>query len=115
MHDIDTAAGQVVANDTQKSVEAIDQAVMSLANLCASIVEVSNAARLPVTTVQGALTNAGDGLTKMIATRNDIGGTTRELLKIRKSSNLQAVAFGCPPEFEPSAKDHNLASATEAA
>ena len=38
MHDIEPAAGQVVASDTQKSVEAVDQAVMSLAHLCASIV-----------------------------------------------------------------------------
>lgn len=107
MHNIEQASGQVVADDTQKSLEAIDQAVMSLANLCASIVEVSKAANLPVTTVQGALANAGEGLSKIIATRQDLGGTTRELLKIRKASNLQTVGFGCPPEYKPSAEHHS--------
>ena len=104
MHDIETAAGRVVANDTQKSVEAVDQAVMSLAHLCASIVEVSKASHLPVSTAQGALSMAGMSLTKMIDSRDDISRATRELVKIQKASNLETVNFGCPPLHEPSAR-----------
>ena len=103
MHQIERAAGQVVANDTQKSVKAIDDAVLSLAHLCASIVEVSNASRLPVFTAQSALANAGEGLTKMIATRNDVALATRALRKIQNASDLQPVSFGCPPDYKPSA------------
>ena len=114
MHNIEQSAGQVVADDTQKSLEAIDRAVTSLAQLCASIVEVSRAANLPATTAQGALTNAGEGLTKIIATRHDLGGATRELLKIRKASNLQTVGFGCPPEYKPSAQHITEPTALEA-
>lgn len=36
MFEIDKSSGQVVAADTQKSVDALDQAVMSMAHLCAS-------------------------------------------------------------------------------
>ncbi len=78
MHDIEPAAGQVVASDTQKSVEAVDQAVMSLAHLCASIVEVSKA--------------------------EDLSRATRELIKIQNASNLETVAFGCPPLHKASAR-----------
>lgn len=104
MHDIKAAAGQVIANDTQNSVEAVDNAVLSLAHLCASIVEVSKASRLPVFTAQTALANVGEGLAKMISTRNDVGQATRELRKIQKASNLETVGFGCPPDYQPSAK-----------
>lgn len=97
MHAIETPAGQVIASDTQKSIEAVDKAVMSLAHLCASIVEVSSASRLPISTAQGALSNAGDGLSKLISTRSDLSRTTRDLIKIRNASNLQTVGFGCPP------------------
>lgn len=103
MHKIENSAGQVVANDTQKSVKAVDDAVLSLAQLCASIVEVSSASRLPVITAQSALANAGEGLTKMIATRNDLAQATRALRKIQNASDLKPVSFGCPPDYKPSA------------
>ena len=110
MHEIETAAGRVVASDTQKSVDAVDQAVMSIAHLCASIVEVSKASRLPVSTAQGALSMAGTGLTKAIDSREDISRATRELIKIQKASNLETVGFGCPPLHEPSARAPRAAS-----
>lgn len=101
MHQIETAAGQVIANDTQNSVKAVDDAVVSLAQLCASIVEVSRASKLPVFSAQSALANAGQGLTRMIDTRNDVGQATRALRKIQRASNLEPVSFGCPPDYTP--------------
>lgn len=97
MHDIEPAAGQVVAKDTQNSVDAVDRAVMSLAHLCASIVEVSKASHLPIGTAQSALANAGEGLARLIASREAMSQATRELTAIQKASNLRTVAFGCPP------------------
>ena len=97
MHTIEPAAGRVIATDTQTSVDAVDQAVMSLAHLCASIVEVSKASCLPIGTAQGALANAGDSLAKLIASRADMSQATRELTAIQKASSLRTVAFGCPP------------------
>lgn len=97
---VEQAAGQVIANDTQQSVQAVDHAVVSLANLCASIVEVSRASKLPITTAQSALNNAGESLNRIIETRATVGKATRDLLKLKKQSSLDTVAVGCPPEYE---------------
>ncbi|MCH2459190.1 MAG: hypothetical protein MK186_14250, partial [Henriciella sp.] len=93
------AAGQVVATDTQNSIDAVDRAVMSLAHLCASIVEVSTASRLPINTAQTVLANAGDGLSKLIASRADMSEATRQLAQIQRQSSLRETSFGCPTGF----------------
>ncbi len=115
MFAIEKSAGQVVASDTQQSVAAVDQAVMSLAHLCASIVEVSRAANLPVATAQGALANAGSSLAQVIASREGVGAATRELVAIQKRSSLQAVSFGCPSGFPTEGAHRDPASTAEAA
>lgn len=112
MYAIETAAGNVVASDTQNSAEAIDKAVMSLAHLCASIVEVSSASNLPIVTAQSALTNAGSGLNKLIGTRHDLATATSEMLKVQKASNLETVGFGCPPRFEKEASNPQTSPVT---
>lgn len=104
MFDIEKSSGQVIASDTQKSVDALDQAVMSMAHLCASIVEVSKASRLPVSTPQPALAHAGEGLSKLIAGREDIARATRELVAVQRASSLQAVSFGCPDGLPQASK-----------
>ena len=110
MYQIETTAGQVIASDTQKSVKAVDQAVTSLANLCASIVEVSNASQLPITAAQSALDNVGESLTGIIRTRSSVGEATRDLLKLKRQSTLETVAVGCPPDYK--ATGHISAPAT---
>ncbi len=108
MHQIDKSAGQVIASDTQASVAAIDQAVMSYSRLCASIIEVSHSANLPVTAGQPALAKMAAGLAALVEGREQIAGATRDLLKVQGRSNLAAVGLGCPPEFpEPSARASN--------
>lgn len=96
MHRIQENAARVIATDTQTSVGAIDQAVMSYSRLCASIVEVSNAAELPVTAGQPALAKVAAGLAALIEGREHIASATRELIKIQRSSNLNETAFHCP-------------------
>ena len=113
MFEIDKSSGQVIASDTQRSVDALDQAVMSMAHLCASIVEVSKASRLPVSTPQSALANAGDSLSKLIAGRDDIAKATRDLIAIQRASGLRAVSFGCPDGL-PQARNGQTETAGEA-
>ena len=115
MLNVEEAAGRIIAEDTQRSVEAIDRAVMSLAHLCASIVEVSNASRLPVTTGQTALFDVGESLTKAIGTRASVGQATRELLKLKKNSNLDTLAVGCPPDYKPTGNTTMPVTASESA
>ena len=96
MHKIEDSAGHVVANDTQKSVASVDQAVVSLANLCASIVEVSTASNLPIATAQSALAHASAGLSNLVASREDMAAATREIIRVQKASTLASLNFGCP-------------------
>lgn len=96
MHRIQETAAKVVAADTLVSVGAIDQAVMSYSRLCASIVEVSNAADLPVTTGQPALAKVAAGLAALIEGRQHIASATRELIKVQQASTLRETAFQCP-------------------
>lgn len=105
MHQIDQSAGQVIASDTQASVAAVDQAVLSYSRLCASIIEVSNSANLPVAAGQPALAKIAAGLSALVEGRDLIAGATRDLLKVQRMSNLDVSNFGCPPELpKPSAK-----------
>ncbi len=96
MHRIQETAARVVVGDAQSSVGAIDQAVMCYSRLCASIVEVSNAADLPVTAGQPALTKVAAGLSALIEGREHIASATRELIKVQAASNLRETAFQCP-------------------
>lgn len=107
MYEIDEASGRVVATDTQKSVAALDDAVMSLAQLCASIVEVSKASHLPVSTAQAALARSAEGLSKLVQSREDMSWATTELVAIQRASTLRTVSFGCPPfgALEPREED----------
>lgn len=107
MHRIQETAARVVVGDTQSSVGAIDQAVMSYSRLCASIVEVSNASNLPVTAGQPALAKVAAGLNALIEGREHIAAATRELIKVLRDSSLRETAFECPgglpmSEVEPS-------------
>lgn len=113
MFEVREAAGQVVAADMQSSVAAIDQALLSYARLCCSIVEVSGSSNLPIGTAQKALKNTVTGLNALIDGREEIASATRELLKIQKVSTLEPVSFGCPgglPEKTATADVRVLAS-----
>ncbi|WP_151973653.1 hypothetical protein [Erythrobacter sp. EC-HK427] len=115
MQTIEKTAGQVIAGDTRASVEAVDQAVASLATLCASIIEVSTASNMPVGTAQAALANAGASLNSMIASRADIAAATRELTAIQRKSNLEKMDFGCPGDRRTSGSltDHPVLQSSE--
>ena len=93
---IEETSGRVVAGETQQSIATIDKALISAANLCASIVEASNSSNLPVNTPQAALSQVGEGLSMLIAGREHLGSATLEMIKIQKASNLETVSFGCP-------------------
>ena len=101
MHHINPSSGEVIAADTQGSVRAIDQAVLSYSRLCASVIEVSGASRLPVTTGQPALTRIAAGLAALIEGRAQIAEATRDLRKVQGASTLKEVAFECPDGLPP--------------
>ena len=101
MHQINQSSGKVIAADTQGSVQAIDQAVLSYSRLCASVVEVSAASRLPITAGQPALARIAAGLAALIEGRAQIAEATRDLLKVQGASTLKEMAFECPNGLPP--------------
>lgn len=96
MHKISRSSGEIIAADTEGSVQAVDQAVLNYSRLCASIVEVSGASRLPVSACQPALAKLVTGLNALVEGRGHIAGATRDLLKVQGASTLRETGFGCP-------------------
>ena len=96
MHQIIESSGKVIASDTQGTVNAIDQAVLSYSRLCASVIEVSGASQLPVAAGQPALVKIAAGLSAIIDGRAHIADAARDLLKVQGASTLKEDGFGCP-------------------
>lgn len=111
MHSIEKSAGQVIASDTQDAVDAVNQAILSYAGLCSSIIEVSRAANLPAMASQPALGKMSAGIAALVEGRKEIVGAARDLLKVQKASSLDAVSFGCPDGFPT--RDNRVAAKAE--
>ena len=101
MHQINPSSGKIIAADTQGSVQAVDQAVLSYSRLCASVIEVSGSSRLPISAGQPALTRIAAGLAALIEGRAQIAEATRDLLKVQGASTLKEMAFECPNGLPP--------------
>lgn len=96
MYKISEKLGYVVAADTQTAVGSINDAIISQSRMCATIVEASIAANLPIGAVQSSLAAVSAGLRDMVANRAGVAEAIRELTEIQRMSNLKEVGFGCP-------------------
>lgn len=96
MYNISEKLGHVVAADTQSAVGSLNEAIVNHSRLCATIVEASIAANLPIGAVQGSLVAVSDGLQSLVANRAGVAVALRELTDIQRKSNLKEVGFGCP-------------------
>lgn len=96
MHTIKQTVGAVVANDTQTSIAALDNALVMHTRLCASILEGSADARLPIAASQRVLSSVSAGIAKLVESRADMVATVRALAVIQGDSSLAEEFFGCP-------------------
>ena len=110
MHQINPSSGKVIAADTQGSVHAIDHAVLSYSRLCASVIEVSGASKLPISAGQPALAKIAAGLAALIEGRAQIAEATRDLLKVQGASTLREMGFECPNGLPTSKADVEAAA-----
>lgn len=101
MHKVNKASGAVIASDTQASVAALDQAVLTQARLCASILETVGEAQLPMAATQKLLQSVAAGMSGLVASRTDMLCTVRTLNVLQMKSNLKETSFGCPDEYIP--------------
>ena len=96
MYNISETLGRVVAADTQSAVGSINDANISHSRMCATIVEASIAANLPIGAVQVSLAAVSEGLRHLVINRAGVADAVRELAEIQRMSNLKEVGFGCP-------------------
>ena len=106
MLQISNGVGMVVAADAQTSFAAVDAAVMAHGKLCSSIVEASNASKLPIITTQKLLESMSAGLSGLIASRSDLAAAIRELTVIQAKSSLNETSFGCADGLPPLKGEH---------
>lgn len=96
MYHISEKLGHVVAADTKSAVGSINDAIISQSRMCATIVEASIAANLPIGAVQSPLAAVSEGLRSLVVSRAGVVQAVRELTEIQRLSNLKEVGFGCP-------------------
>jgi hypothetical protein len=96
MYQISENVGHVVAADTQGTVKSINEAIVNQSRMCATLVEASTAANLPVGAMQESLRAVTEGLQNLVVNRARIEEAVRELSEIQRLSNLREVSFGCP-------------------
>ena len=96
MYKISESVGHVVAADTQSAVSSINSAIINQSRMCATLLEASNAANLPIGTMQDPLRAMADGLQSLVLNRASVAEAVRELTQIQRQSNLREVSFGCP-------------------
>lgn len=96
MLEIKNTTGSVVASDTQASVAALDNAVLTQARLCASVVEAAAESKMPVGATQKLLQAMADSMSGLVASRLEVVAVVREINLIQSMSNLKTTSFGCP-------------------
>lgn len=102
MHQIKENAGVVVAAETQAMVTAIDNAMLTQARLCSSVVEAASDAKMPVAATQKLLQSISDGMGSLVTTRANLSTAVKEMALIKSRSNLQPMNWGCPEDWKPS-------------
>lgn len=101
MHNIKESSANVVAADTQASVTALDQAMLTQSRLFSTVVETAAESKLPVGTAQKLLHNLATSMAGLVASRADMVTAVSQINLIQMRSNLNATAFGCPKVVEP--------------
>lgn len=101
MHNIKQRVGDVVAADTQASVEALDAAVLMQTRLCATAIEAATDSRLPIAATQGLLESLSSGMHVLVQSRAELANAVRHINLIQAKSNLRETSFGCPNGVYP--------------
>ncbi len=94
MH-ISYKAAQSLASNITSTNQAIDNAVLEIANLTASILETCRNSEIPPSRSQPAIVEIAKGLDQMVQVRGDFIKAHRNIIKVQKDSDLQVVDFGC--------------------
>lgn len=93
------ASVRVVTGDAQEMNSAIDQALLQHMRLATSFIETTQESRLAMPLTQPALQAMSEGLGCLIAGREKVSDSIREMNRLLAHSNLRETSFGCPGGF----------------
>ena len=86
MINLTQGAGEVVAGDVRSAVAAYDNALLSSARICASVIEASQDAGVPIGQSQMLLGSIATSMNSMIEGRSGLVDAVRHMLAIKKAS-----------------------------
>jgi hypothetical protein len=87
---------RVVTSDAQEMNGAIDQALIQQMRLATSFIEASQESHLAMPLTQPALQAMSEGLGCLVAGREKVSESIREMNRLLANSNLKETGFGCP-------------------
>jgi hypothetical protein len=96
MQNFDANIGALVAADSQGTIKALDEAILSELKMCTTLVEAIQGQQLPIGSSQKLLNSMASGIHNIVAGRNDMAATVRYLTVLKQDSNLAVYDFGCP-------------------
>ncbi len=96
MQKFDANMGALVAADTQETLKALDDAILSELKLCTTLVEAIQGNDLPIVQSQKLLNSVTSGLSHIVAGRADMATAVKQLTIMKQDSNLAVYDFGCP-------------------
>lgn len=89
-------AGAVVAADTQNAVAAVDDALLSVVRMYASVLEAAEGCDVPLAQSQKLYSDITASLNQLLAGRADLASAVRRLAHIKGQSNFVPEDYGCP-------------------
>lgn len=98
-------AGAVVAADTQKTIAALDGALLDSMRMCMSFIEATQGSGLPAARSQKVLHSLSTGIASVVEGRSQVVSAIRHLNAIKQGSNIAPMNFGCPEGWEQMALD----------
>jgi len=96
MIELKEGAGLVVVGDVRNAVAAVDEALLNGARLCASVIEASQGANIPVQQSQVLLQAISQGMNRVVEGRSEFVIAIKQMAAIKGQSNLAPVDYGCP-------------------
>lgn len=104
MINLKAGTGLVVAGDIRSTFAAVDDALLTSARMCVSVIEATQGANIPAQKTQHLLRSITSGMTAVVNGRDDIVTALRCMIDIKGQSNLAPVDYGCPDGWTPSAE-----------
>lgn len=89
-------AAEVVASDVRSTVAAFDAALLTLARMCASVLEASEGSGVPISHSQRVLRSITGSMNAVVDGRADVMSLIGQLQVIAASSEVPESTFGCP-------------------